>query len=202
MKSSELNKIMKMLTFPNRFKKKGRLAYYTLTHRTGAIVLVGFYLDNSIDSNSFFVNYFVQCLYVPFCTYNFSLGDRIGSHWQIDRMSELQHKINGFNVFNKLNTFEDFISLLRKHPYYGSKTGRDVYFAFTYYILGEYEKSLHFLDEIIALENRTDHDLFAHEIGYAKLIRNCIEKGDYNNGICQILQWQKQTIKDIGLKLK
>lgn len=46
MKSSELNKIMRLLNFPDRFKKKGRLAYYTLTHKTGAIVLVGFYLDN------------------------------------------------------------------------------------------------------------------------------------------------------------
>ena len=82
MKSSELNKIMRLLNFPDRFMKKGRLAYYTLTHKTGAIVLVGFYLDNSIDPNSFFVNYFAQCLYVPFCTYNFSLGDRIGSYWQ------------------------------------------------------------------------------------------------------------------------
>ena len=44
MKSSELNKIMRLLNFPDRFKKKGRLAYYTLTHKTGAIVLVGFYL--------------------------------------------------------------------------------------------------------------------------------------------------------------
>lgn len=32
MKSSELNKIMRLLNFPDRFKKKGRLAYYTLTH--------------------------------------------------------------------------------------------------------------------------------------------------------------------------
>lgn len=200
MKSSDLNKIMKMLNFPDRFKKKGRLAYYTLTHRTGAILLVGFYLDNSIDSNSFFVNYFVQCLYVPFCTYDFSLGDRIGSHWQIDRLSELQDKINRFDVFNKLNTFEDFLPLLKKHPYYGSKTGRDVYFALTYYILGKYEKSSHFLGKIISLENRIDHDLFSHEIGNAILIRDCIEKGNYDKGVFKILQWQEQTIKDIGLK--
>ena len=53
---------MRLLNFPDRFKKKGRLAYYTLTHKTGAIVLVGFYLDNSIDPNSFFVNYFAQFL--------------------------------------------------------------------------------------------------------------------------------------------
>ena len=39
MKSSELNKIMRLLNFPDRFKKKGRLAYYTLTHKTGSIEL-------------------------------------------------------------------------------------------------------------------------------------------------------------------
>lgn len=65
---------MRKLILPDRFKKKGRLAYYTLAHKTGAMVLVGFYLDNSIDPNSFFVNYFAQCLYAPFSTYNFSLG--------------------------------------------------------------------------------------------------------------------------------
>ena len=32
---------MRLLNFPDRFKKKGQLAYYTLTHKTGAIVLVG-----------------------------------------------------------------------------------------------------------------------------------------------------------------
>lgn len=65
---------MRKLNLPDKFKKKGRLAYYTLAHKTGAMVLVGFYLDNSIDPNSFFVNYFAQCLYAPFSTYNFSLG--------------------------------------------------------------------------------------------------------------------------------
>lgn len=38
---------MRKLILPDRFKKKGRLAYYTLAHKTGAMVLVGFYLDNS-----------------------------------------------------------------------------------------------------------------------------------------------------------
>lgn len=192
MKSSELSKIMKKLIFPNKFKKKGRLAYYTLTHKTGAIVLVGFYLDNSIDPNSFFVNYFTQCLYVPFCTYNFSLGDRIGSYWQIDRMPDLQDKINNFDVFNELNTFEDFLAILKKHPYYGSKTGRDVYFAFTNYILKDYGKSEYFLDKIISLRKKDDNYLFSHEIENARLIKECIECDDYNKGISLILQWQEQ----------
>ena len=201
MKSSELNKIMRLLNFPDRFKKKGRLAYYTLTHKTGAIVLVGFYLDNSIDPNSFFVNYFAQCLYVPFCTYNFSLGDRIGSYWQIDRMPDLQDKINNFDVFNELNTFEDFLAVLKKHPYYGSKTGRDVYFAFTNYILKDYGKSEYFLDKIISLKKRDNHNLFSHEIENAQFLKDCIEKCNYDKGINQILLWQAQTINGLGLRL-
>ena len=201
MKSSELSKIMKKLIFPNKFKKKGRLAYYTLTHKTGAIVLVGFYLDNSIDPNSFFVNYFAQCLYVPFCTYNFSLGDRIGSYWQIDRMPDLQDKINNFDVFNELNTFEDFLAILKKHPYYGSKTGRDVYFAFTNYILKDYGKSEYFLDKIISLKKRDNHNLFSHEIENAQFLKDCIEKCNYDKGINQILLWQAQTINGLGLSL-
>ena len=201
MKSSELNKIMRLLNVPDRFKKKGRLAYYTLTHKTGAIVLVGFYLDNSIDPNSFFVNYFAQCLYVPFCTYNFSLGDRIGSYWQIDRMPDLQDKINNFDVFNELNTFEDFLAILKKHPYYGSKTGRDVYFAFTNYILKDYGKSEYFLDKIISLRKRDHHNLFSYEIENAQFLKDCIEKCNYDKGINQILLWQAQTINGLGLRL-
>lgn len=201
MKSSELNKIMRLLNFPDRFKKKGRLAYYTLTHKTGAIVLVGFYLDNSIDPNSFFVNYFAQCLYVPFCTYNFSLGDRIGSYWQIDRMPDIQDKINNFDVFNELNTFEDFLAILKKHPYYGLKTGRDVYFAFTNYILKDYGKSEYFLDKIISLRKRDHHNLFSYEIENAQFLKDCIEKCNYDKGINQILLWQAQTINGLGLRL-
>lgn len=200
MKSSELNKIMRLLNFPDRFKKKGRLAYYTLTHKTGAIVLVGFYLDNSIDPNSFFVNYFAQCLYVPFCTYNFSLGDRIGSYWQIDRMPDIQDKINNFDVFNELNTFEDFLAILKKHPYYGLKTGRDVYFAFTNYILKDYGKSEYFLDKIISLRKRDHHNLFSYEIENAQFLKDCIEKCNYDKGINQILLWQAQTINGLGLR--
>ena len=39
---------MRKLILPDRFKKKGRLAYYTLAHKTGAMVLVGFYLDKFV----------------------------------------------------------------------------------------------------------------------------------------------------------
>ena len=201
MKSSELNKIMRLLNFPDRFKKKGQLAYYTLTHKTGAIVLVGFYLDNSIDPNSFFVNYFAQCLYVPFCTYNLSLGNRVGSYWDSNRISELQDCLNEFDVFDKLNSFDDFLLFLDKHPYYGSKNNQDEYFALTYYLLEYYRKSVHFLDKIISLKKRDNHNLFSYEIENAQFLKDCIEKCNYDKGINQILLWQAQTINGLGLRL-
>lgn len=68
--------------------------------------------------------------------------------------------------------------------------------------MNEQRKSLHFLDKIISLEKRDNHDLFSNEIENAYLIKDCIEKGDYNRGISQILQWQDQTVKAIGLKIK
>ena len=202
MKSTELNKIMKKLVLPGRFEKKGRLAYYTLPHRTGAMVLAGFYLDKSIDADSFFVNYFVQCLYAPFSTYNFSLGDRIGSYWNSDNVPELQEKINGIDVFDRLNAFDDVLFMLKNHPYYGAETGRDECFALTYYILGEYGKSLSFLEKIISLEKTDSHNWFSDKIGNARLLKGYIENGDFDKGIGQILQWQEHTIREIGLNRK
>lgn len=203
MKAIELNKIMKGMHLPNKFTTKGRLAYYTLTHRTTrASVLVGLYLDSSIDPESFIAYYFFQCLYEPFCTLNFSLGDRIGNHWNKDNITKLEKKINDLRIFNNLNTFDDFVRILIKHPYYGEKTGRDSYLALTYFILKEYDKSLFYLDEIISTENDVDEKFRSSEVNNARLIKNSIINFDYNQGITQIIEWQNQTINDIGIKIK
>ena len=82
MKTTELNKIIKEIKFVDKFIKNGRLAYYIIKDKSGAAILIGFYLDSSVDKDAFFLQYFVQCLYVPFSTYNFSLGERIGNHWK------------------------------------------------------------------------------------------------------------------------
>lgn len=202
MKTSVLNKIMKNLIFPDRFTKKGRLAYYIVSHKTGLMVLVGLYLDNSIDSTSFLVYYFAQCLYEPFNALNFSLGGRIGTYWSIDSTPELQKRINDFDVLNKLNTFDDFLYFLSYHPFYGDKLGRDNYLALTYFIFSQYDKSLFYLNEIISTEKDDNFSSYSQEVKNAQLIKNFIINKNYDKGILQLLQWQSQTIKDIGLKIK
>ena len=114
-------------------------------------------------------------------------------------MSELQGKLNEFDVFDKLNTFEGFLLFLKKHPYYGSRPGRDGYFALTYYILEDYRKSMFFLDKIISLRKREDYNLFLDKIENARLLKDYIERGDYDKGVSQILEWQEQTMNGIKL---
>lgn len=201
MKTSVLNKIMTNLILPDKFTKKGRLAYYIVSHKTGLVVLVGLYLDNSIDSTSFIVYYFVQCLYEPFGALNFSLGERIGTYWSIDSTSELQKGINEIANLDELNTFDDFLMFLNNHPFYGDKLSRDSYLAFTYFILGHYDKSLFYLDEIISTERDVNFNSCSKEVKNAQLIKSFIIDRDYDKGISQLLQWQSQTIKDLGLKI-
>lgn len=166
------------------------------------MVLVGLYLDNSIDSTSFLVYYFAQCLYEPFNALNFSLGGRIGTYWSIDSTPELQKRINDFDVLNKLNTFDDFLYFLSNHPFYGDKLGRDNYLALTYFIFSQYDKSLFYLNEIISTEKDDNFSSYSQEVKNAQLIKNFIINKNYDKGILQLLQWQSQTIKDIGLKIK
>ena len=87
----------------------------------------------------------------------------------------------------------------KKHPYYGSSSGRDEYYALTYYILEDYRKSVSFLDKIISLRKREDYNLFLDKIENARLLKDYIERGDYDKGVSQILEWQEQTMKGIKL---
>lgn len=200
MKPAEFNKIMKGISFPERFIKKGRLAYNILNHETGAKILAGFYLDSSIDKDSFFVQYFVQCLYLPFTTYNFSLGDRIGSYWSNGDIELLNIELTNFRKFDSLYMFDDFIPYLENNIFYGNELGRTQYFALTYFIEKNFEKSLQYITEIIKLKSHSNPDWFKEDILNAEFIKNCIEKDNFQKGIEQILKWQGDTIKSLKLK--
>jgi len=193
MKSTELNTVMKGLIFPSKFVKSGRLAYYTIEHESGALILVGFYLDGTIDKNSFFLQYFVQCLYDPFVTYNFSLGDRIGHYWSKEDVDSINVELQKFVKFDRLNSFEDFIKYLKNNPYYGHS--KNPYFAYTHFILHNYTKSARYIKKILALKKSKWHpEWFEKQIKDAELINDCITKKDYDRGIEYLLEWQKETI--------
>lgn len=199
MKTVELNKIMKGLNFPVRFIKMGRLAYTIIEHKTGSKILVGFYLDASLDKDSFKVHYFVQCLFVPFSTYNFSLGDRIGSYFSKRDIELLNNELTNFRKFDSLYSFDDFIAYLENSTYYGNNVERTKYFALTYFIQKDFEKALLNLVEIIKLKSHSNIDWFKEDVLNAEFIKSCIEENNYKKGIEQILKWQSDTVKSLKI---
>ena len=199
MKTVEFNKIMKDLNFPVRFIKKGRLAYTIIEHETGCKILVGFYLDSSIDKDSFKVQYFVQCLFMPFLTLDFSLGDGIGNYLSNGDIELLNNVLTKFRKFDSLNSFDDFIPYLENNTYYGDNVGRTNYFALTYFIQKDFEKALLNLFEIIKLKSHSNQDWFKEDVLNAEFIKSCIEENDYQKGIKQILKWQIDTMKSLKI---
>lgn len=199
MKSAKLNKIITGLNFPVKFIKKGKLAYTIIEHVTGSKILVGFYLDCSLDKDSFRVQYFVQCLFVPFSTYNFSLGDRIGGYWSNRDIELLNNELTNFRKFDSLNLFDDFIPYLENNTYYGDNVGRTKYFALTYFIHKNFERSLLNLTDIIKLKSHPNSDWFKEDILNAEFIKRCIEEDNYQKGIKQLLKWQSDTMKSLKI---
>ena len=194
MKTAELNKIIKEIKFEDKFIKNGRLAYYIIKDKSGAAILIGFYLDSSVDKDAFFLQYFVQCLYVPFSTYNFSLGERIGNHWKKEEINDINLSLQNFKKFNFLNSFEDIIPYILNNSYCGHKIGRDEYLAYTYFILGKYSEALQYIEKITALKKHENAEWFKKAIQRAELIKEYIIKNDYDSGIYQLLKWQNETI--------
>ena len=194
MKSTELNKIMKKLSFPS-FEKKGRLAYSVLEHKSGVKLLKGFYLESSINEDSFFIQYFVQSLFDQFPHLNFSLGNRIGGILKPSEIDDINIMLDSFKEFNQLNSFTDYIPFLNSHPYYGSDISRFKCYAFHYFLLYDFEKSKKFFTKIIDFETHPDSEWFEEDIKIAKEFVGFIESCSYEKGINKLLQWQAETIK-------
>lgn len=199
MKTVELTRLMKRIEFPNNYKKQGRLAYKLIEHTSGLSVLIGFYLDTTSDKDKFFLQYFLQCLYVPFPTFNFSLGDRLGGYLSKEDINKINSIINNTNKVDKINTFEDVILYINKNKSFGHEVNKYQYLAYTYFIIKEYNKSIEYLNKIILLNNHPNKEWFSQEIENAEKILCHIERENYEEGLKLLSQWQKQTMKDVRL---
>lgn len=52
------------------------------------------------------------------------------------------------------------------------------------------------------MEKDVDLKSCSQEVKNARFIKNAINNCKYNEGLLQIIKWQNQTIKDIGLIIK
>ena len=200
MKSIELNKIMKMLSFPS-YTKKGRLAYSVIEHESGAKLLKGFYLDSSINEDCFFLQYFVQSLFDPFPHLNFSLGNRLGGHLNPSEIDKINNMINSFKDFERLTCFSDYIPFLNAHPYYGSDVSRLKCYAFHYYLQSDFENSRIYFNKILDFETHPNSDWFEDDINIATEFVGFLDSYSYDKGQERLLQWQKETIRSLKLNI-
>lgn len=93
MNSSAKTAILKKIKLPEYFTKKGSLAYYLIENK-GFYFLVGILLDSSIDKDRFFIQYFIQPLFIPFPTFALTLGNRIGGYWRVEDLSEIEKALS------------------------------------------------------------------------------------------------------------
>ena len=103
MKSCELNRIMQKLSFPLNYIKKGSQAYSIIEHKSGAKIMKGFCLSSSINKDCFFLNYFVQPLYIRNQDIDLSLGDRLGGHLNLSDIDRTKEIIDSQTTFLFLN---------------------------------------------------------------------------------------------------
>lgn len=199
MKSSELNKIMKKLSFPSNYIKKGRLAYSIIEHESGAKILKGFLLNSSINKDTFFLNYFVQPLYIPNANIDLSLGDRLGGYLNISDIERINEIINRFKDFEQLTSFSNYISFFESHPYLGSDDNRYICLAFINYLMSDYKKSRHFFKKIIDFENHQNPEWFEEKVKMAKEFVSFLDSNSYEKGLNKLLLLQKDTIKNLKL---
>lgn len=189
---------MKQLYFPS-YIKKGRLAYSIIEHESGAKILKGFYLDSSIDKESFFLQYFVQALYRPFPHLNFSLGDRLGGHLKSSEIDKINTILSSFRDFDNLNCFSDYIPFLNSNHFYGAEINKFECYAFQYYLLGDYAKAKNYFKKIINFENSKNPEWFEDSVRIAREFVRFIDSCMYENGIKTLLLWQEETIKSLKL---
>ena len=200
MKEYKRKQILNKLRLPLGFVKLGLFALKTIEHPSGLLIINGFYLDSDgNDSNDFYLHYFSQCLFVPFRTFSFSLGDRIGDSWSVDETAILQSKLDSFHMFDELRSFEDFINYLKKSCYLGDEVSKYENIAYTLFILQRFDDASDYLLIIISLAVNCKDGWWNAEKQRAQFLLDCIDSNDYAKGIEQLLSWQNETIKSLKI---
>ena len=71
MKQKDKQKIINNLKLPDSFLKQNCCAYQVIKHESGCAIINGFYIDSTDMKDAFFLQYFTQCLFIPFVTEDF-----------------------------------------------------------------------------------------------------------------------------------
>ena len=192
MKAKDKLNIIKKLSLPPYFIKKGTMAYYFVEEKEMK-VLVGLCLNSVFDKEKFFIEYFVQPLFIPFDTFNLTIGKRIGNYWIKDNIS----LINKSLIFNKIDSFKNLLLWVKKN--FDTKTIYQYQFlGYLYLLQDEPEKAILELKKGLEDINEIPEWKLV-EVERIKTIINFIKINDNSSIFKLFQQWQNETIQKLKL---
>ena len=201
MKQKDKQKVLNTINLPVGFLKQGCCAYRVIKHESGCAIINGFFIDSTDTKDAFFFQYFGQCLFVPFVTFSFNLGDRIGSYWTVESLHNLQSEIDRFAVFDGLMSFEDFIRYSKKQNYYGNKIAKYEDLAYSSFVINEMSDAKTYLSKMMQVINKSNENWYESEKERAQFLLQQIQAENYMKGIDALLSWQETTIGNLGISI-
>jgi len=196
MTSTERTKILKKINLPSFFTKRGPLAFYVIEN-DGFKILVGLYIDSTLDKDNFFVQYFIQPLFIPFPTYVFTIGKRIGGHWSLQDIKKIENAISNIG---ELKSFEDIKETLRTA--YGNleSSYKHQLLGYIHLIFNEFELANFELQKIVKSKSQDSPKWKTDEIERVNNILTCINNSEYEKAKYILIKWQETTISSLKFK--
>lgn len=196
MNPKDLTAIMKKLNVKDFFQKKGRLAYYFVQHDE-LKVLVGIFLDTSIDAESFLVEYFVQPLFIPFPTFSFTIGKRVGTHWNLNTVEKLEAELQ---KLSKVESMDQVVKMIKRDhiPTDNNYVGQAL--AFGYFSIGDIDNCVSTLDSFLKKKEQDMPAWKQQEFQRMEEFRQLIESKNIPGAKKMLLDWQTATSKDLRFR--
>lgn len=188
--------IIRELSLPDFFSFMDGFAYY-LVRQDGYYVLVGIYIDSSIDPDSFFVQYFIQPLFIPFPTFVFTIGERIGGHWSVNDVE----KINAMLANIKTpKTFAEIKALLSTDFKRLDDLFKHEFLGYINFLLSNKEDALKELRTVAMARKYFQPGWNTEPIKRAEDFIDLINQDDQGTARSRLLQWQADTMELLKIK--
>ena len=195
MNSSERTKILKKIKLPDIFIKKGGLAHY-LVKEKDLIILVGVYVDSNMDKESFFIQYFIQPMFVLFPTYVFSIGHRVGGYWSKQDIKKIENELSNFT---ELKSFDDIKKILETTFGESENLYKHQFLGYIYVLLNEVKLAKKELQKVIKQKSNDNPQWKVEEIKRVEDFLLLLNTSDYIKAKNKLFEWQAITMRNLAL---
>jgi hypothetical protein len=196
MKSAERAKLLKSMRLPSFFIKKGSLAYY-LIEENNLVVLVGIYLDSCSDKDLFFVQYFIQPMFIPFPTFIFSIGYRVGDYWSANDIIKIEKELS---KLKEIISFKEVQKILKASYMEMGYPGALQFSGFIDFVYGDFSASVKQLHSSIREKDEVIRGYRKEEIANIEIFISHLENSDFKSFKEKLLIDQNFTMKSLKIE--